>query len=144
MCAVSVTWNGTAITAPVLIYHEEVLADPEPPYLLGDDLNRTGALVCRSESRTRAAWRYTDGEFFDDVTIRMNPRGGYQQIRSDNVTVPSVSRLSRVSPTAANEINGLWTCRVQVIDEDGLQDVLDNFVFVGLYHRGEGEYSSTG
>ena len=49
---VSVTWNGTTVTGPVLIYHDEILVDPGPSYSIGDT-DRPGTLVCRSDSRDK-------------------------------------------------------------------------------------------
>ncbi len=46
-CAVSVTWNGTAVTGPVLIYHDEVL---ENYHTLFDSPGHR-VLVCRSATQ---------------------------------------------------------------------------------------------
>ena len=57
------TWNGTRITGPVLIYHDEIIVDPTRS--LGV-LTAPGALVCTSQSRPRTAWRRADHKFFND------------------------------------------------------------------------------
>ena len=133
--AVSVTWNGTTLTGPTLIYHDELILDGMNPQPLDiGDPNRPGALVCRSETRPRAAWRRTNGEFFMDTTSRVRH---IQQIRTNSTAVPSLSRLSRGS-TAVDlnpNFNGLFTCRVQVVGND-TEDTLANFVHVGVYARG--------
>ncbi len=139
------TWSGQPITGPVLIYHDEILVDSGPPYLLGD-LNRQGALVCISEGRPRISWRSSDGEFFADVNNDgLSSSTAYQQIRNLGTDLPNFSRLSRASssinPPAANQ-NGLWACRANSLESegaDGVQRVLENFVFAGLYRRGEGK-----
>ena len=125
------TWNGTTLTGPTLIYHDELILDGTNPRPLDiGDVNRTGALVCRSETRVRASWRTTDGSFFPDTTSRT---GTIQQIRTDSTTVPSLSRLSRGTTNVLTDINnnGLFTCRVH--------NDATSFVHVGIYARGGGE-----
>ena len=133
----SVSWNGTTLTGPTLIYHDELILDgTNPPPLDIGDVNRTGALVCRSETRVRAAWRTTGGGFFEDTNTRV---AAIQQIRTDFSTVPSLSRLSRGTRDIQTDpnFNGLFTCRVNVVHD--LEDALANFVHVGIYARGGGE-----
>ena len=136
--AVSVTWNGATLTGPTLIYHDELILDGTnpTPFDIGN-VDRPGALVCRSETRVRAAWRTTDGVYFfgtPDLT------GTIQQTRTDSSTVPSLSRLSRGTTDVETDSkwNGLFTCRVNYLAGD-LADVLANFVHVGIYVRGGGE-----
>lgn len=118
--------------------------DTGPTYSIGDP-NMPGALVCRSESRTRAGWQFADGTLLQDVTTR-TPSNDFQQIRTGATDIPSVTRLSRSSmETLRNSNNryGLWICRVQVnriASPEEAQEVLNNFVFVGLYNRGRGTY----
>ena len=132
----SVTWNGSEITNPILIYHDEIIADLHGrPYTIGDAF-RPGALMCKSKTRARAAWRYTDSGFFNDTTI-FTPENGFQQIRNLEDDVPSLSRLSRSNrgvSLSEPKYNGLWFCRVNVDNDE--DDVRRNFVFVGLYSRG--------
>lgn len=114
--------------------------DTGPTYSIGDT-SMPGALVCRSENSVRAGWRFSDGTFFQDVTTRI-PSNGFQQIRTGAAEIPSVTRLSRSSTTFTGR-NGLWICRVQVnatASPEEAQEVLDNFVFVGLYNRGASTY----
>ena len=131
MYIVSVTWGGTTLTGPTLIFHDELILDgTNPPPLLVGDVNRQRALVCRSETRIRASWRTTDGLIFSDTTSRT---GTIQQIRTDSNTVPSLSRLSRGTTNVETDpdYNGLFTCRVNNDDT--------SFVHVGIYARGGGE-----
>ena len=130
---VTVTWNGTRITGPVLIYHDEITIDPGPTYSLGD-IAAPGALVCTSETTTRASWRRVDHLFFDDVNRGVISTTVLNQIRTAADATPNRGRLSRdnenVNPSDANQ-NGLWCCRVS-------GDTV--FVFAGIYRRGMGEY----
>ena len=139
--AVTATWNGTKITGPVLIYHDEIAVDPGPTYSFGD-IAAPGALVCTSETRPRAGWRRADHEFFRDVTDAVISMINLNQIRTGPLAVPSHTRLSRanefVDPSAANQ-NGLWCCRVNSLGDDDNDNVVANFVFVGVYRRGMGE-----
>ena len=129
------TWNGTRITGPVLIYHDEISVDPARS--LGV-LTAPGALVCTSETRTRAGWRRADHVFFGDGPQATN----LSQIRSGSEVVPSIARVSRdnegVNPSFADQ-NGLWCCRVQSLRQSDEANVVANFVFAGLYRRGMGE-----
>ena len=131
-----VTWNGTNITGPVLIYHDEIKVDPGPRYSVGD-IAAPGALVCTSGTAARAGWRTTDYEFFSDVGVRINT-STLNQIRTAADATPNRGRLSRdnegVNPSDPNQ-NGLWCCRVS----GNSADVLANLVFVGVYRRGMGE-----
>ena len=135
--AVSVTWNGATLTGPTLIYHDELILDRGNPLPLDiGNVNRPGALVCRSETQTRAGWRLSDGTFFPDTNTRV---GDIQQIRTGSSTVPSLARLSRGTTDIERDIrfNGLFTCRVQPVGNLG--DTLANFIHVGIYARGGGE-----
>ena len=132
---VTITWNGTRITGPALIYHDEIIVDPGPTYSFGD-IAAPGALVCTSGSTTRASWRGSDHAFFGDV----DRPGGIRttlldQIRTAADATPNRGRLSRdnenVNPSAPNQ-NGLWCCRIGGGNPEG-------FVFVGVYRRGMGE-----
>ena len=122
--AVTATWNGTRITGPVLIYHDEISVDPTRT--LGD----ITALVCKSETRTRAGWRRADHIFFGDGLQTTH----LSQVRTGTTVVPSRARLSRdngdVNPSEPVQ-NGLWCCRVQSVGDDA--DVEANFVFAGVY-----------
>ena len=130
---VTVTWNGTRITGPVLIYHDEIIVDPGPTYSVGD-IGAPGALVCTSETTARASWRRADHAFFSDVDGGAISATVLNQIRTPASANPNRGRLSRdnenVNTSAANQ-NGLWCCRVSANTA---------FVFAGVYRRGIGEY----
>ena len=128
------TWNGSAVTGPVLIYHDELLLDLEPSSapLNETGINVPGALVCRSEDAEtgRASWRLTDGRFFHDTTQRSGEN--LQQRRTESGDFPSLSRLSRGVESFEEtdpQFNGLWICRTEHSDEH-------QFIHVGLYNRG--------
>ena len=133
--AVSVIWNGTTLAGPTLIYHDELILDGVHSLSVGD-INRPGALVCRS-SRPRATWRLTDGDFIQDTTSRT---AVIQHIRNGPTDTPSLSRLSRGSSVhqVSPSVNGLFTCRVYV--DNDLEETLANFIHVGVYARGGGEH----
>ena len=141
---VTAFWQGTAITDPILLYHDEVAVDTGAPYNIGS-FSSSGALVCQSTGRNRVAWRRADGAFFGDVNIDgVRSTTVYQMIRNPSTDLPSLARLTRananVIPTASSQ-NGLWVCRVHSIaaeGEEGLQRVLNNFRFAGLYRRNDG------
>ena len=130
---VTVTWNGTRITGPVLIYHDEIIVDPGPTYSIGN-IAAPGALVCTSETAARASWRRSDHEFFGDVDGGVISTTVLNQIRTAATATPNRGRLSRhnenVNPSDPNQ-NGLWCCRVLGHDPA--------FVFAGVYRRGMGE-----
>ena len=129
--AVSVTWNGTMITGPVLIYHDEILLDNmiEPTVENSDD---PGDLVCRSSHHEEARWRRSNG-----VTVPTS--GDYRRVQSHAGLLPSLSRLSTTDP----QYNGLWVCVlfINASTVDGLsdQDLIDSFVYVGIYNKNSGE-----
>ncbi len=57
--AVSVTWNGTTITGPVLIYKDELPIDPNANTI--GNSNGAGVLICRSEDSASTTWHFIDG-----------------------------------------------------------------------------------
>ena len=132
--AVSVIWNGTVITGPILIYHDEITDDLTTVPTV-ENSNGPGDLVCRSENHEEARWRHPNG-------FSVPTSGNYRQVRSA-AGVPSLSRLS--TPIDGEEptkddlvVNGLWICQV-VNSSIPDQDILENFNYVGIYNRGYGE-----
>ena len=133
----SVIWNGTVITGPILIYHDEITDDltTEPTV---ENSNGPGDLVCRSENHIGARWREPSG-------FSVSKSGNYRQLQA-NSSAAGVASLSRLStpidgkkPTNSNiDVNGLWICQV-VNGSIPDQDILDNFNYMGIYNRGEGE-----
>ena len=53
-CVVSVTWNGTRVTGPILIYHDEILADPTNSVQIND--TAPGTLICDLAVSGIASW----------------------------------------------------------------------------------------
>ena len=102
-------------------------------YSVGD-IAAPGALVCTSETTSRAAWRCVDHIFIGDVDRGQISTTVLNQIRTPASANPNRGRLSRdnenVNPSDANQ-NGLWCCRVSSNSA---------FVFAGVYRRGMGEY----
>ena len=120
------TWNGTTITGPVLIYHDEVLiynAD-RPPFTVGDP-NRPGALVCRSTEPGNVAWIWPHGFF----VVTPPSERDFQQVRTENNNVSLLYRNASYTPEGAsnNNRNGLWNCTQG-----------SSAVPVGLFRRGQG------
>ena len=83
--AVSVIWNGTVITGPILIYHDEILLDHDTISTV-ENSNGPGDLVCRSENHEEARWCNPNGH-------NVPRTGTYRQVDSA-AGVPSLSRLS--------------------------------------------------
>ena len=92
---VTVTWNGTRITGPVLIiYHDEIIVDPGPTYSVGD-IATPGALVCTSETTSRASWRGSDHLFFGDV----DRPGGIRTTLLDQIRTAATATPNRGTVT---------------------------------------------
>ena len=121
---VSVTWNGTAVSGPVLIYHDEVAIVPAQNFLPLFDHPGGGILACRGNATSQGvAWHYAHG---DMVTTSPLLVPFYQSIAEAG----SVSRLAR-GHNIASPFSGLWTCR-----QNGNADTA---IPVGLYQRGGGK-----
>ena len=132
----SLTWNGTVITGPILIYHDEIGSDTAIP--TDENSDGPGDLVCRSASIGRTYWRYPNGKAAPYIT------GDYYQVRtpkSDPQTHPFLARLSTIDflDTTDSTINGLWFCPLGFTGNIEDQDVIDSFIYVGIYSRNSGE-----
>lgn len=118
---VSVSWNGTTISGPVLIYQDEIA--------VSDANNDT--LMCISENHAIAGWYLPTGTI---VSLSAYGTNDFRQIRTEET--PSVSRLllSREG-IARNDThtNGLWTCKLNG------QTSRCNAVPVGIYGKTGGE-----
>ena len=118
----------------MLIYHDEITDDLTTVPTVGNS-NGPGDLVCRSENHIGARWRHPRG-------FSVPISGNYRQVFSA-AGVASLSRLSTPidgeEPTNTNVVvSGLWIC--QVVNNDiPDQDILENFNYVGIYNRGDGE-----
>ena len=136
---VTVTWNGTLVTGPILIYHDEVRLDGIDNPMLGD-VEGPGALVCRSQTRPRAGWRRTSGAFFDATD--QGRLADINQIRNGRLDIPSFARLSRGTTTLpTDDFDGLMLCRADTRGDT--PDVLvANYVFIGFYNRAPGKYET--
>ena len=121
------------ITGPILIYHDEILLDNTAVPTV-ENSNDPGDLVCRSGHHEKARWRRSNGS--------IARHGDYRQVQSSAGSLPSLSRLSTIEDLTSTDpqYNGLWVCVLRnntVIDE---QDLIDNFVYVGIYSRDSGEF----
>ncbi len=111
--AVSVSWNGTTITGPVLIYTEELPADDTATTIADPG---PGILICRSENSARVGWYYVEGG-----SVRGPERNDlFQAIRTGEGVTPSRAQLllnrQNNEPNNAN-LNGLWHCRLNADTE---------------------------
>ena len=112
---VTVAWNGSNITGPVLIYHDELVVD-----------NCTnGTLICTSQDQYRVGWHNAVGTLIGG--------GDFEQIRTECEEYPSVSRLSITREVSRSDApaNGLWTCRL-----NGEASAPTPFP-VGIYEKGK-------
>ena len=133
-------WNGTTIdpNTLILIYHDEILFDHNTIPTVGNS-NGPGDLVCRSENHEEARWRRSDG------VAAPTTSGDYRRVQSPAGSLPSLSRLSTIEDLTSTDpqYNGLWVCVLRnntVINE---QDLIDNFVYVGIYSRDSGKFICT-
>ena len=131
----TVTWNGSIITGPVLIYVDEIIVNDYRTVVIGEP-NRPGALVCRSEDKARVTWYFTDSNIVS-VAPRNNERG-YIQTRTGENVIPSLSRLSLGREGISNDeahLNGLWFCRLNA-DGSSIR------MYVGIFSRGQSKQAS--
>ncbi len=107
--AVSVTWNGTTITGPVLIYSDELPVNSSANTI--GDPNEPGALICKSEDRATVSWHYTRGQ----IVRGPEHTDTFKAIRTGEGVTPSLSQLvlNRENTEINNaNLNGLWHCRL--------------------------------
>ena len=133
----SLVFNGTNITGPILIYHDEIASDTTIPTYWNS--NGPGDLVCRSASIGRTFWRTPTG-----ASISSNINEDFYQVRtplSDPQTYPFLARLSTIDflDLTDSTINGLWICPLGFTGNIAEQDVIDSFIYVGIYSRNSGE-----
>ena len=127
---VTVTWNGTTITGPVLIFQDELVRDDRTNVLATP---RDGTLICRSENQARVGWQFANGGLVQGITT-----DHFRQRRTATSATPSVSRLTTDRPDEALTsagANGLWSCR--------LNGGFSTAVPVGIYARGGGEKNNS-
>ena len=126
----TVTWNGTTITGPVLIYQDEIIPDNRDNVETDPPLD--GTLICRHETQAQVGWHFANGQALSDTSTTNH----FRQRRTGTTATPSVSRLTTNRPNQPFENiigNGLCTCR---LDGD-----FNSAIPVGIYIRGEGNYS---
>ena len=133
--AASATFNGTAITGPILIYHDEIGSDSTIP--TDENSNGPGDLVCRIANNNRTFWRRPVG-----ASASLDTGMDFYNVRtpiSDPQTYPFLARLSTIDSLDSTdpEFNGLWFCEFG--GGDVLQDILDSYIYVGIYSRNSGE-----
>ena len=124
----TVTWNGTTISGPVLIYQDELVVDTRTT-VTGTPIN--GTLECRSNQAT-VGWHLANGQ---EVSFSMS--SDIRQIRTSIGVTPSASRLTANKEDlrrADSLVNGLWTCRMNGNYNTPIP------IAVGIYGREEGAY----
>ena len=114
----SVTWNGTTLSGPVLIYQDELVVDTNGPLI-------DGTLECRSDDQ------------IEGVTW-LHPTGGISHSDQNFIQQGAGSAVSRLSVKRQDinttSKNGLFTCRLSALSHTSLI-----FVAVGIYARMEGK-----
>ena len=124
--AVSVTWNGTIITSPVLIYQDELFSDTT--------LSLTNsALVCISRDQTGVFWHLPGRDLVDISSFSnfsLSDPDDFRQFRlpAGNLSALYSTRAGIARTDAA--ANGLWSCR-----QNGMAS---GAVPVGIYAGGGG------
>ena len=112
---VNVTWKGSVINGPKLIYQDEMNDNP---------------LECVSSSQAQVGWHYAGGQFVSTTSMTNH----YRQKRTATGEIPSRANLIAVRPNdplTTTAGNGLWSCRLNA----GLGEAVP----VGIYARGGGE-----
>ena len=128
----ALTWNGTLVTEPILIFQDELIFDgtSDPEF---SEVDAPGALVCRSETR-QPRWNDVIGN------NRIPTSGNIQVIETEPATDPGFSQLIRGDEAGSDsdDHNGLITCRVGASGFSNV-DVVASLKYVALYIREEGE-----
>ena len=140
----SVTWNGSTITGPVLIYLDEILVDSYNTTDIGDP-NRPGALICKSENRgSNATWHFADGVLVSIASTSSTTT--FKQIRAREGMMSRLSLSRRQFAYHHRDIyvrfNGAWHCRLNAIRNNIYYTVFDQQINVGIFVRGEGMFAS--
>ena len=84
---VTVTWNGTTITGPVLIFQDELNRDDRTNVLATP---KDGTVICRSENLHKIGWHFTSGALVHTSSTTNH----FRQRRTSSSTTPTVSRLT--------------------------------------------------
>jgi hypothetical protein len=125
---VTVIWNGTVVTGPVLIYQDEIAVYPNDlslPSLSSLDDPGSGTVFCRSATSTGVAWYLVDG-----TKVSPSVSTAFRHGSTSPGVIPSESVLVRYmdSTVSSDNHNGLWTCQ---LNEASFP--------VGVYQRGGGK-----
>ena len=131
----SVIFNGTTITGPILIYHDKIGSDTAIP--TDENSNGPGDLVCRTASIGRTFWHRPTANNVPTTTSE-----DFYQVRtpsSDPQTHPYLSTIDFLDSTDDSTINGLWICALGFTGDNAEQDVIDSFIYVGIYSRNSGK-----
>ena len=124
------TWNGTTITSPVLIYQDEILVDPTGVI---STISSLPVLVCTSQDQTGVNWHLPGGDLVNiGLPFSFSLSGDFNQFRSTAGTVSGLSRNRTDVVCTDAATNGLWTCR--------LNGEASGAVSVGIYARGGGKH----
>ena len=86
MFTVTVTWNGTTITGPVLIFQDELVRDDRTNVLATP---MDGTLICRSENQAQVGWHFANKVLVSQTSTTNH----FRQRTTGNIATPSVSRL---------------------------------------------------
>ena len=112
---VNVTWKGSVINGPKLIYQDEM---------------NDNQLECISSSQAQVGWHYAGGQLVSTTSMTNH----YRQERTSTRQIPSIARLIANGPNDAltsTAGNGLWSCR--------LNAGFPGAVPVGIYAKGGGK-----
>ena len=113
---VSVTWKGSVINDPKLIYQDEM---------------NDNQLFCVSSDQAQVGWHSPGGHFVSTTSTTNH----YRQKRTATGEIPSRANLISIAnrpndPLTSTAGNGLWSCR--------LNAGFGGAVPVGIYARGGG------
>ena len=112
---VSVTWQGSVINGPKLIYQDEINDNP---------------LFCASSDQAQVGWHFPGGHFVSTTSMTSH----YRQERRSTGQIPSKAKLianGPNDPVTSTAGNGLWSCR--------LNAGFGGAVPVGIFARGGGK-----
>ena len=93
---VSVTWKGTLINGPKLIYQDEMNDNP---------------LYCVSSDQAQVGWHSAGGQLVSTTSMTNH----YRQERTSTGKIPSKAKLIANTPNdplTSTASNGLWSCRL--------------------------------
>ncbi len=123
------TWNGTTVDGPVLIYHDELILINDTDVLtIITDPDGPGNLVCRSTQSITPSWRLTDAS----AVLSTGEGNTFRQIVE--IETPFILSLltRRVSQIRTDPLtNGLWFCDSGVMDTSRIH--------VGIFSRASGK-----